>query len=214
MTAAETSRRYDYLRDPDAITERSFQIVRQETDLSGFPPELHSLVVRLIHACGMPDIVGDLVLRGDLLAAVRIAPTIYVDSRMVEVGIRSPADGPTIICALQDPAVEGLTQHLRTTRTAASVELWRPYLDQAIVVIGNAPTALFHLLERLEVWRMKPLGIIAFPVGFVGAVESKEALIEADLGVPFVTLRGRRGGSAMAAAAINALLQSQSVERP
>ncbi|MEO1018502.1 MAG: precorrin-8X methylmutase [Pseudomonadota bacterium] len=209
MTQTDTALHYDYLRDPDAITARSFEIVRDLVDLSPFHTDLHGLVVRLIHACGMPDVVGDLVVRGDLIAAASRATAIYVDSNMVQAGISRPPNDLRVQCTIKDPAVERLAAQYGTTRSAAAVELWRPHLDRAVVAIGNAPTALFHLLERLEVWRMRPLAILAFPVGFVGAAESKEALIDADLGIPFATLRGRRGGSAMAAAAVNALLSQR-----
>ncbi len=214
MSEAEAATRYSYLSDPDRILERSFSTIRDEVDLRRFPKDLHPLVIRLIHSCGMTDIVDDLVLEGDLLGAARNASHIYVDATMVQNGIKLFRQEVTLHCTLQDPSVEPLSMQLGTTRSAAAVELWRPYLDRAIVAIGNAPTALFHLLESLDQWRMEPLAILAFPVGFVGAEESKEALINASLGVPFVTLRGRRGGSALAAAAVNALMQSRAQNSP
>lgn len=202
----------DYLRDPGAIYARSFALIRAEVPLGRFPDGLHGLVLRLVHACGMPDIADDLVWSGDPIAAGRAAlaegAPILVDARMVEAGVmtvRLPARNE-VRQTLGDDRTAGLAMDLATTRSAAAVELWRPYLDGAVVAIGNAPTALFHLLERLREWPERPAALLAFPVGFVGAAESKEALIAADLGVPWVTLRGRRGGSAMAAAAVNALL--------
>jgi precorrin-8X/cobalt-precorrin-8 methylmutase len=202
----------DYLRDPEAIYARSFATIRAEVPLERFPPALHGLVLRLVHACGMPDIAQDLAWDGDPASAGRMAlgtgASVLADARMVAAGImnaRLPA-GNEVLVTLDDPAVPALAARLGTTRSAAAVELWRPRLAGAGVAIGNAPTALFHLLERLAEWPERPAAILAFPVGFVGALESKEALIAADLGVPWITLRGRRGGSAMAAAAVNALL--------
>ena len=202
----------DYLRDPEAIYARSFATIRAEVPLERFPPALHGLVLRLVHACGMPDIAQDLAWGGDPASAGRMAlaagAPVLTDARMVAAGImnaRLPA-GNEVLVTLDDPAVPALAARLGTTRSAAAVELWRPRLAGAVVAIGNAPTALFHLLERLAEWPERPAAILAFPVGFVGALESKEALIAADLGVPWITLRGRRGGSAMAAATVNALL--------
>ena len=202
----------DYLRDPDAIYARSFALIRAEVALADFPGNLQGLVLRLVHACGMPEIADDLVWSGDPVAAGRSAlakgTTILVDARMVSAGIMSaclPAR-TAVHQTLDDERTAGLALDLGTTRSAAAIELWRPHLAGAVVAIGNAPTALFHLLERLRDWPEKPAAILAFPVGFVGAAESKQALIEADLDVPWITLRGRRGGSAMAAAAVNALL--------
>ena len=202
----------DYLRDPDAIYARSFTLIRAEVPLDRFPRALHGLVLRLVHACGMPEIAHDLAWHSDPVAAGRAAlargAPILADARMVAAGVmtdRLPAANP-IILTLDDERTPGLAARLGTTRSAAAVELWRPHLDGAVVAIGNAPTTLFHLLERLAVWRERPAAILAFPVGFVGAAESKQALTESGLDVPWLTLRGRRGGSAMAAAAVNALL--------
>jgi precorrin-8X/cobalt-precorrin-8 methylmutase len=203
----------DYLREPAAIYGRSFEIIEAEAGaaLRTLPPDLRPLARRLIHSCGMTDIVQDLAWSGPVVEAARAALTkgrpILVDVEMVKAGIikgRLP-EGITVHCTLGDPAVPTLAARLETTRSAAAVELWRPILAGAVVVIGNAPTALFHLLERLQDWPERPAAILALPVGFVGAVESKEALIAAGLEVPYLTLRGRRGGSAMAAAAVNAL---------
>ena len=202
--------RFDYLRDPEAIYRRSFEIVRRESDLDGLPPEVAEIAARLVHACGMPDIVADLRFSPDLAGAaagalVAGAP-ILADCRMVAEGViaaRLPADNP-VLCTLTDERVAALARAGATTRSAAAVELWRDSLAGAVVAIGNAPTALFRLLELLHEGAPRPAAICAFPVGFVGAAESKDALVAADLGVPYITLLGRRGGSALAAAAVNA----------
>lgn len=203
---------FSYLRDPDAIYAQSFSLIRAEVDLAPFPDELHGIVLRLIHACGMPEIAGELAWAGNPVgvgrAALASGAPILCDARMVAAGIMSerlPA-GSRVVSTLDDGEVADLSQRLGTTRSAAAVELWWPQLKGAVVAIGNAPTALFHLIERLPAWPERPAAIFAFPVGFVGAAESKEALIAAGLDVPYLTLRGRRGGSAMAAAAVNALL--------
>lgn len=202
----------EYLRDPDAIYARSFELIRAEVALDGFPWALRSTVLRLVHACGMPDIAPDLAWHGDPAgvghAALAAGAPIVTDARMVAAGIlnaRLPSTN-RIVLTLDDERTPALAAELGTTRSAAAVELWRPHLAGAVVAIGNAPTALFHLLERLSAWPERPAVILAFPVGFVGAAESKEALIANRLEVPWLTLRGRRGGSAMAAAAVNALL--------
>ncbi len=201
----------DYLRDPEEITRRSFATVRAEADLGGLPPEVAEVAVRLVHACGMVDIVSELAWTADAVAAGRAAlasgAPILVDAAMVGEGIvrnRLPAANE-VICTLKDRRVAARAEGAGTTRSAAAVDLWEPRLGGAVVAIGNAPTALFHLLELLADGAPRPAAILAFPVGFVGAAESKEALIRGDLGVPYLTLRGRRGGSALAAAAVNAL---------
>lgn len=201
----------DYLRDPQEITRRSFDIVRRETDLSRLPEPVGEVAIRLVHACGMPDIVSDLAWGGDPAAVGRAAlksgAPIIADCRMVAEGVtrvRLPADN-VVRVPLEEASVPALAKELGTTRSAAAVELWRDDLEGAVVAIGNAPTALFRLLELLEEGGSKPAVILGFPVGFVGAAESKEALIEAGLDVPYLTLRGRRGGSAIAAAAVNAI---------
>jgi precorrin-8X/cobalt-precorrin-8 methylmutase len=203
---------HDYLRDPDAIYRKSFAIIRREAKLDHLPPDIADVAVRLIHACGMIDIVDDLAFTTDIVQRARAALTagasILCDSAMVAAGIvrtRLPATNE-VICTLADPRVPDLARSLGTTRSAAAVELWSERLDGAVIAIGNAPTALFHLLERLQTDDSRPAAIFAFPVGFVGAAESKQALIDAVLKVPFLTLTGRRGGSALAAAAVNALL--------
>jgi precorrin-8X/cobalt-precorrin-8 methylmutase len=201
-----------YLRDPDAIYRESFARIRSEADLARLPSDLADVAVRLIHACGMTDIVDDLAFTTDIVQEVRAALTagasILCDSAMVAAGImraRLPSTND-VICTLADPRVPDLAKSLGTTRSAAAVELWAARLDGAVIAIGNAPTALFHLLERLREGGPQPAAILAFPVGFVGAVESKQALIDAPLNIPYLTLKGRRGGSALAAAAVNALL--------
>lgn len=200
-----------YLRDPAAITRRSFEIIRAEADLSALPPAAQAIAVRMIHACGMIDIARDLRITPDAVAAGRTAlrsgAPILCDVAMVAAGItraRLPAGNP-VISIIADAAVAQDAASRGISRAAAATERWTPRLAGAVVAIGNAPTALFRLIEGLEAGWPKPAVIVAVPVGFVGAVESKEALIEAGLGVPSIVLRGRRGGSALAAAAINAL---------
>jgi precorrin-8X/cobalt-precorrin-8 methylmutase len=213
MTRSMTTASSDYLREPAAIYARSFAIIEAEAGsaLAAMPAALRPLVRRLIHASGMTDVARDIAWSGPVAEAARRALAegrpILCDVQMVRAGIirdRLPL-GVEVVCTLDDPAVPDLARSLATTRSAAAVELWRDRLAGAVVVIGNAPTALFHLLDRLATWPERPAAILAFPVGFVGAVESKDTLIASDLGVPYVTLRGRRGGSAMAAAAVNAL---------
>jgi precorrin-8X/cobalt-precorrin-8 methylmutase len=205
---------YTYLRDPAAIYRRSFALIRAEAGLARFPPVLRPLAVRLAHAAGDVAILDDLSWSRGAINAGRRAlakgAAILVDSEMVGAGIvreRLPAQNP-VICTLRDPAVPDLATRHQTTRSAAAVELWRPHLAGAVIAIGNAPTALFRLLEILVAGAGKPALILAFPVGFVGAAEAKEALIGCGLGLAYVTLKGRRGGSALAAAAVNALCGS------
>jgi precorrin-8X/cobalt-precorrin-8 methylmutase len=202
---------YDYLRDPAAIYDRSFALIRAETDLSTIPRDLHALALRLVHAVADPTIVRDLRWSSGAVAAGRVAlaagAPVLVDAAMVAHGItrsRLPA-GNEVICTLDDPTVPGTATTLATTRSAAAVELWRPHLDGAVVAIGNAPTALFHLLEILDSGAPRPALILGFPVGFVGAAEAKAALAGSALAIPFIALAGRRGGSALAAASVNAL---------
>ncbi|KVE33976.1 precorrin-8X methylmutase [Burkholderia sp. TSV86] len=201
----------DYLRDGNAIYRESFATIRAEADLSGVPPDLEKLAVRVIHACGMVDIVRDLRFSADAGAAGRAAlaagAPILCDARMVAEGItraRLPAANP-VICTLGEPGVAQLARKLGNTRSAAALELWRPYLAGSVVAIGNAPTALFHLLDMLDAGAPRPALILGFPVGFVGAAESKALLAADSRGTPFVAVAGRRGGSAMVAAAVNAL---------
>ncbi|MGX7002057.1 precorrin-8X methylmutase [Caballeronia sp. KNU42] len=201
----------DYIRDGQAIYRASFATIRAEANLSAIPADLEKLAVRVIHACGMTDIVDDLVFSPGAGAAGRSALSqgapILCDARMVAEGItraRLPADN-RVICTLNDPSVPERARALGNTRSAAALELWQPDLEGSVVVIGNAPTALFHLLDMLDAGAPKPALILGFPVGFIGAAESKALLAADSRGVPFVALRGRRGGSAMAAAAVNAL---------
>jgi len=201
----------DYLRDPEEIYRRSFAIVRAETDLARLPPHLHDVAVRIVHACGMPDVVADLDWGGEPAAAGRDALAggrpVLTDSRMVADGViraRLPAGNP-VRCFVDEPGVAEDARRIATTRSAAAVDRWLPHLDGAVVAIGNAPTALFHLLERFGEGAPHPAAVLAFPVGFVGAAESKRALADTAGAPPFLTLHGRRGGSAMAAAAVNAI---------
>lgn len=201
----------DYIRNGDEIYRKSFAIIRSEANLEKLPPALVPVAVRLIHTCGMTDIVCDLACSPTAVTAGRVALAagnpILCDSQMVAEGItrrRLSAENP-VICTLNYPEVPALARQIGNTRSAAALELWRPHLDQAVVAIGNAPTALFHLLEMLDAGVPKPALILGFPVGFVGAAESKAALAANSRGIPFITLHGRRGGSAIAAAAVNAL---------
>ena len=205
----------DYIRDGNEIYRHSFAIIRAESNLAMLPPDLVSVAVRLIHACGMTDIVTDLAYSPRAAqvgrAALENGAPILCDSRMVAEGItrrRLPAENP-VICTLNAPEVPAIAQKLQNTRSAAALELWRSHLEGAVVAIGNAPTALFRLLEMLDEGVPKPALILGFPVGFVGAAESKATLAENSRGVPFLTLHGRRGGSAMAAAAVNALAMEE-----
>jgi precorrin-8X/cobalt-precorrin-8 methylmutase len=203
-----------YLKNPRAIYKESFRIIRQTVDLERFPEELHPLVLRLIHATAEPALAHDLVWSDGAVAAGRRAlaagAPILVDAAMVASGIiaRALPKRNRLRCFLDDRRVPALAKKLRTTRSAAAVELWRPALDGAIIAIGNAPTALFHLLEIIAAGAAKPALVLGFPVGFVGAAEAKAALSENHLGLCFIALAGRRGGSALAAAAVNALAKA------
>jgi precorrin-8X/cobalt-precorrin-8 methylmutase len=201
---------YDYVRDGAEIYRRSFAIIRAESDLSGFSPEEEIVAVRVIHACGMVEVAADISFTPGAAEIGRAALTggapILCDARMVANGVtrsRLPAENE-VICTLDDPSVPALAVALGTTRTAAAMELWRARLPGAVVAVGNAPTALFRLLELLDEGVAPPAVVIGMPVGFVGAAESKEALL-GDGRVPAIAVRGRKGGSAMAAAALNAL---------
>lgn len=200
----------DYIRDGAAIYARSFAIIRAEADLAGLSPVEERVAVRIIHACGMVEVARDIVMSPtfarDAEAAIKAGAPILCDSMMVADGItraRLPAKNE-VVCTLRDPRVPEIAAEIGNTRTAAAMELWRPKLAGAVVVVGNAPTALFRLFEMLDAGAPKPAAVIGMPVGFVGAAESKDALA-ADGRVPFAIVRGRKGGSAMAAAAINAL---------
>lgn len=201
----------DYVRDGAEIYRQSFATIRAEADLDGLDPVLERVVVRMIHACGMIDLVGDVAASAGFgaagEAALRAGAPILCDTSMVASGVtrsRLPAENE-VVCTLSDPAVAALAADLGTTRTAAALELWRDGLPGSVVVVGNAPTALFRLLELVEEGVAPPAAVIGVPVGFIGAAESKVALAEHPSGLEHVVVHGRRGGSAMAAAAINAL---------
>ncbi|MFM7477957.1 MAG: precorrin-8X methylmutase, partial [Microcystis aeruginosa] len=201
----------EYIKNGEEIYRKSFAIIRAETNWKNLPDDLAHVAVRLIHSCGMTDITEDLEASPDAVKIGRNAlaggAAILCDSQMVANGItkaRLPKNNP-IICTLNHPEITELARQINNTRSAAALELWRPHLAGAVVAIGNAPTALFHLLELLDQNVDKPALILGFPVGFVGAAESKIELATNSRGVPFITLHGRRGGSAIAAAAVNAL---------
>ena len=201
---------YAYVRDGAEIYRRSFAMIRAESDLKRFTPEEEIVAVRVIHACGMVEVAADVAFSKDAAIAARAAlrngAPILCDAKMVANGVtraRLPAHNE-VICTLDDPATARLAQELGTTRTAAAMELWRPHLAGAVVAIGNAPTALFRLLEMLDEGAPHPAAVIGMPVGFIGAAESKDALM-ADGRLPCIIVRGRKGGSAMTAAAVNAL---------
>ncbi len=202
----------EYLRDPDAIYRRSFAIIREEAALDGLPPDIAAIAIRLMHASGMTDLAGDLrfdpVIGQAARAALAAGAAVLADCEMARSAIIARLLPPAteIVCTLNDPAVPALAARHGTTRSAAAVRLWLPRLEGSVVVIGNAPTALFSLLERLDEGAPRPAAIIAMPVGFVGARESKAELAANPRGVPFVTLLGRRGGAAMAGAALNAIV--------
>jgi precorrin-8X/cobalt-precorrin-8 methylmutase len=213
------SSRYDYVKDGPAIYRESFATIRSESALAQVPADAEQLAVRMIHGTGQVDLVDDLAIHPDLVRAGRAAlaagAPILCDARMVATGVtagRLPADNE-VLCYLHDERVPALATAWGTTRTAAAVSLWLPRLEGAVVAIGNAPTALFHLLELLVDGAPRPAAIVGCPVGFVGAIESKQALValreEHGIDVPYVTVRGRRGGSAMTSSAINALAQEQ-----
>jgi precorrin-8X/cobalt-precorrin-8 methylmutase len=205
----------NYLKDPAAIYAKSFAIIRAETDLTSVPKDAEDIAVRIIHACGMPEIISDLVITDDFAATAQSALNnkrpILVDVEMVRHGIiaRQLPPDVEIICTLNDSRARKIGIEKSITRSAAAVELWKENLEGAIVVIGNAPTALFALLEMIDAGAPKPACIAAFPVGFVGAAESKAELIANSRGVPFATIRGRKGGSAMASSVVNALTSNQ-----
>jgi precorrin-8X/cobalt-precorrin-8 methylmutase len=203
------TQRYEYEKNGASIYRRSFAIIRGEADLARFSPLEERVAVRVIHACGMIEAAADLAFGANAAEAAEQAlksgAPIFCDARMVAEGVtrtRLPAHND-VVCTLVDPATPGLAEKLGTTRTAAAIDLWLPRLGGSVVAIGNAPTALFRLLELIASGAPRPATIIGVPVGFVGAAESKEALIAS--GLPSIVIRGRKGGSAMAAAAINAL---------
>ncbi|WP_424975950.1 precorrin-8X methylmutase [Dinoroseobacter sp. S124A] len=200
-----------YEKNPSAIYAQSFATVQAEANLGRFPQGLDRLATRLIHACGMVEVADRLVFSPEAFTAghdaLRAGKPVLCDCEMVGAGIIRrylPAENPVIV-TLNDPTVPARAQDIGNTRSAAAVELWAPHLDGAVVAIGNAPTALFHLLELIDAGAPRPAVILGFPVGFVGAAESKAELARDPRGCDFVALRGRRGGSAMASAAVNAL---------
>jgi len=199
----------EYVRDGAEIYRRSFATIRAEADLDRLPPDVAPVAVRMIHACGMVDLVDDLGFSDGVVTAARKAlrdgAPILCDAEMVAAGVtrgRLPAAND-VVCTLRDPAVPALAERLGTTRSAAAMDLWGERLGGAVVAIGNAPTALFRLLEMIDAGAPRPAAVIGVPVGFIGAAESKEALAASDL--EFLVVRGRRGGSAITAAAVNAL---------
>jgi len=208
------SERTAYLRDGTAIYERSFAIIRAEADLSRFSAEEAEVAVRMIHACGAVEAARNIEFGADLVAAARGAlaagAPIFCDAEMVAHGItraRLPAQNE-VICTLRDPRAPAFAEKLGTTRTAAALDFWIDRLAGSVVAIGNAPTALFRLLELIDTGAPKPAAILGIPVGFVGAAEAKDALAADPRGVPFLIVRGRMGGSAMTAAAVNALARA------
>ena len=203
-----------YERDGAEIYRRSFATIRAEAELAGLDPILERVAVRMIHACGMVDLVADIGFSPGFGAAaegaLRAGAPILCDTAMVAAGVtraRLPAAND-VVCTLGEPGIADLAREMRTTRSAAALEHWRECLDGALVVVGNAPTALFRLLELVQDEDVaRPAAVIGVPVGFVGAAESKEALAANGAGLEYLVVHGRRGGSAIAAAAVNALAQ-------
>ncbi|MFJ4667038.1 precorrin-8X methylmutase [Kitasatospora purpeofusca] len=205
----------EYEKDGASIYRQSFATIRAEADLAGLPADVAQVAVRMIHACGMVDLVEDLVYSPGAVASARAAlragAPILCDVNMVASGVtrkRLPADNE-VICTLTDPSVPDLARAMGNTRSAAAMELWLPRLEGAVVAVGNAPTSLFRLLELIEAGAPRPAAVIGVPVGFIGAAESKEALAAHPAGLEHLVVRGRRGGSAMAAAAINAIASEE-----
>lgn len=203
----------DYIRDGAEIYRRSFATIRAEAELAGLPDDVARVIVRMIHTCGMTDLVGDVAWSPGGVesgrAALLAGAPVLCDAKMVASGItrrRLPAANE-IVCTLEDPRVPGLAAQVGTTRSAAALDLWRDRLEGSVVAIGNAPTALFRLLELVEAGAGRPALVIGVPVGFIGAAESKQALAASDL--PHIVVHGRRGGSAMAVAAVNAIASEE-----
>ncbi|TDO52388.1 precorrin-8X methylmutase [Kribbella sp. VKM Ac-2527] len=199
------------MTDGAEIYRRSFATIRAEAALDSLPADVAQVAVRMIHACGMTDLVTDLAWSPNVVksarAALRQGAPILCDAAMVAAGVtrrRLPADNE-VVCTLSDPAVPGLAAKLETTRSAAALDLWLDRLEGSVVAVGNAPTALFRLLELIADGAPRPAAVLGIPVGFIGAAESKDALAANDLGLEYLVVRGRRGGSAMTAAAINAI---------
>jgi precorrin-8X/cobalt-precorrin-8 methylmutase len=207
----------DYVRDGAEIYRRSFATIRAEaaSSLAGLPADVARVAVRMIHSCGMTDLVEDLAFSSNAVPAaskaLQAGAPIFCDAQMVAAGVtrrRLPAAND-VVCTLNDPSVPALAASLGTTRSAAAVELWRDRLEGAVVAIGNAPTALYHLLDLVAAGAPRPAAVLGIPVGFIGAAESKDALAANKLGVEYLIVRGRRGGSAMTAAALNALASEE-----
>ncbi|MEU9075633.1 precorrin-8X methylmutase [Kitasatospora sp. NPDC048538] len=205
----------EYEKDGASIYRQSFATIRAEADLAALPADVSRVAVRMIHACGMVDLVEDLVYSPGVVASARAAlnagAPILCDVNMVASGVtrkRLPADNE-VVCTLTDPSVPELARKTGNTRSAAAMELWLPRLEGAVVAVGNAPTSLFRLLEMIEAGAPRPAAVIGVPVGFIGAAESKQALAEHPSGLEHLVVRGRRGGSAMAAAAINAIASEE-----
>ena len=201
----------DYLRTGESIYEESFRIIREEADLSRFPADVARAVLRMIHAAGDPSIADDIALPPGVVAAanaaLRAGAPVLCDASMVATGIipsRLPARNE-VVCHIKDPSLAALAKEQGITKTMAAVDRWLPQLDGAVVAIGNAPTALFRLLEVVASSGVRPAAVIGCPVGFVGAAESKQALVESELALEHLALTGRRGGSAVTVAAVNAI---------
>ncbi|MEV7277001.1 precorrin-8X methylmutase [Streptomyces sp. NPDC093111] len=216
---SESNRMFEYEKDGAEIYRRSFATIRTEADLAGLPADVATVAVRMIHACGMTDLVRDIAHSPGVVASARAAlragAPILCDAQMVASGVtrkRLPA-GNDVVCTLSDPSVPALAAELGTTRSAAAMELWRDRLEGSVVAIGNAPTALFHLLEMIAKGAGRPAAVLGIPVGFIGAAESKDALAANELGLEYLVVRGRRGGSAMTAAALNALAHEAEIQQ-
>ena len=210
-------RRYDYVTEADEIYRRSFAMIRAETDLSALPEDARVVAVRMIHAAGDTGLVEDMAFHPAVVGAARAAleagAPIFTDARMIASGItrtRLPKDN-AVHCLLGAPGLAELARAWRTTRSAAAVSLWGEDLEGAVVAIGNAPTALFHLLEQVAAGGPRPAAIVGIPVGFVGSAESKVALADNPWGIPYLVVHGRRGGSALCVAAVNALAQEAEI---
>jgi len=209
------SGKFEYVTDGAEIYRRSFATIRGEAALGGLPAEVAQVAVRMIHACGMTDLVADLGWSPGVVKSARVAlnagAPVFCDAAMVAAGVtrrRLPAENE-VICTLGDPSVPDLATRLQTTRSAAAIDLWLDRLEGSVVAIGNAPTALFRLLELIAAGAPRPAAVLGIPVGFIGAAESKEALAANDLGLEYLVVRGRRGGSAITAAAINAIASEE-----
>ena len=210
-------RRYDYVTDPVEIYRRSFATIREEADLRSLAPDAQTVAVRMIHASGDVDLTSALRFHPRLVAvaraALRAGAPIFTDAYMIASGVtrrRLPADN-AVHCLLDDPRVPQRARDWKTTRSAAAVSLWGPELEGAVVAIGNAPTALFHLLEQVADGGPRPAAVLGIPVGFVGSAESKQALAENPWDIPYLVVHGRRGGSALCASALNALAQEDEI---